>query len=64
MTKDELIEAMKDFPGNMEVKIKALQYIGMENPYESYEYDNCDIGSINKCYYHSGDYILIGLQKH
>lgn len=54
MTKDELIEVMKNFPGDMEVKVKAYNY-------HADEWDNFDIESIHKCYEYTKDILLIKL---
>ena len=61
MTKFELIEAIKHFPDDMPIKIKVLQCMNMQVHNKEYEWDNCDIESVHKCYHHKGDFILIEL---
>lgn len=62
MTKDELIEVLEDFLGDMEIQVKALQYIGDGVHDDSYEYVNCDIKSVHKCYHYKKDFLLIELE--
>lgn len=54
MTKDELIEAMKDFPGDMKVNVKAFNHF-------SDKWDIFDVECIHKLYDYGKDILLIRL---
>ena len=54
MTKDELIEAMKDFPGDMKVQVKAFNHF-------SDKWDIFDVECIHKLYDYGKDILLIRL---
>jgi len=54
MTKDELIEAMKDFPGDTKVNVRAFNHF-------TDEWDIFDIACIHKIFNYRKDILLIRL---